>query len=194
MRGISWLAKNRLASQDALCSMEWVNEWVSEWVTKEGRKEGRKERSNSYGIKFCLLKPRGILRFKNGFNKSDSKTWTLKWIYGWLGLTSQTFYEHAFMFYAQWNTKTFSVWVLRAWMDHPVCYVYAVRYIYLRGYKRNNKPTQCCTPCAGFTPVSTVEGWKSLANYSRWTSMPFLPHILRRVGELCFIWMVSTDN
>jgi hypothetical protein len=26
---ISWLAANQLASQEGLCSMEWVSEWVS---------------------------------------------------------------------------------------------------------------------------------------------------------------------
>ena len=32
MQGISWLAENRLASQEILCSV-WVSEWVSEWVS-----------------------------------------------------------------------------------------------------------------------------------------------------------------
>jgi hypothetical protein len=43
------------------------------------------------------------------------------------------------------------------WNGSP-CMLCRFSPIYLRGYKRNNKPTQCCTPCAGVTPVSTVEG------------------------------------
>ena len=34
MWGISWLAENRLASQEGLCSMNWVSEWLIEWVNE----------------------------------------------------------------------------------------------------------------------------------------------------------------
>jgi hypothetical protein len=33
MRGISWLAANRLASQEGLCSMEWVSARISSYIT-----------------------------------------------------------------------------------------------------------------------------------------------------------------
>jgi hypothetical protein len=32
MRGNAWLTENRLASQERLCSMEWVNEWVRHYI------------------------------------------------------------------------------------------------------------------------------------------------------------------
>jgi len=35
MRGISWLAENLLASQEALCSMVWVSEWLSKRTTSQ---------------------------------------------------------------------------------------------------------------------------------------------------------------
>ena len=35
MLGISWLAGNRLASQEGLCSVEWVSEWVSRDTNKD---------------------------------------------------------------------------------------------------------------------------------------------------------------
>jgi hypothetical protein len=30
IRGIPWLAPNRLDSQEGMCCVEWVSEWVSE--------------------------------------------------------------------------------------------------------------------------------------------------------------------
>ena len=32
MRGNAWLTENRLASQERLCSMEWVSEWVRHYI------------------------------------------------------------------------------------------------------------------------------------------------------------------
>jgi hypothetical protein len=50
MRGISWLAANRLASQEGLCCVEWVSEWMSIfflWATWRWR---------SYNVETCRSK------------------------------------------------------------------------------------------------------------------------------------------